>query len=82
MILHLLRVIDVAYDPNAAGQFPVMAHYSPYPGWPAASVYPSVLQQQMAAVAASVSSQQTSSSSPSTNQVFDEFYCGMIFTQD
>lgn len=45
-----------------------MAHYSPYPGWPAtAGVYPAMLQQQMqqqmAAVAASVTSQQSSSPS-------------------
>ena len=77
MILHLLHVIDLAYDPNAAGQFPVMAHYSPYTGWPAAGVYPSVLQQQMAAAAASVSSQQASSS-PTTSQVREIGACEIV----
>lgn len=57
------------YDPNTAGQFPVMAHYSPYAGWPAATgVYPSVLQQQMAAVAAASVTSQPASSSPTTSQ--------------
>nr|XP_018670299.1 pumilio homolog 2-like isoform X2 [Ciona intestinalis] len=39
-------------DPNTQSQVPLMAPYNPYAGWPTAGMYPTMLQQQVAAMTA------------------------------
>nr|CAB3265313.1 pumilio homolog 2-like [Phallusia mammillata] len=48
-------------DPNTGAQFPMIPQYPAYAGWPG-GMYPSMLQQQMAAAAVSATSQQPGSS--------------------